>query len=50
MRQTSCSHDKKKERYFADGDCYTVQDLMREEMSTSAEDTQVANAKMAGQF
>ena len=40
MRQTSCSHDKKgkSERYFADDDCYTLQDLMREEMSTSAED------------
>ena len=52
MRQTSRSHDKKgkRERYFADDDRYTLQDLMREEMSTSAEDTQVAIAKMAGKF
>ena len=52
LRQTSRSHDKKgkRERYFADDDHYTLQDLMREEMSTSAEDTQVAIAKMAGKF
>ena len=52
MKRTSRSHDKKgkRERYFADDDRYTLQDLMREEMSTSAEDTQVAIAKMAGKF
>ena len=52
MRQASRSHDKKgkREKYFADDDHYTLQDLMREEMSTSAEDTQFAIAKMAGKF
>ena len=52
LRKANRSHDKKgkRERYFADDDRYTLQDLMREEMSTSAEDTQVAIAKMAGKF
>lgn len=52
MRKATRSHDKKgkRERYFADDDRYTLQDLMREEMSTSAEDTQVAIAQMAGKF
>ncbi|XP_065897153.1 CWF19-like protein 2 [Dysidea avara] len=52
LRKATHSHDKKgkRERYFADDDHYSLQDLMREEMSTSAEDTQVAIAKMAGKF
>ena len=52
LRKATHSHDKKgkRERYFADDDHYSLQDLMREEMDTSAEDTQLAIAKMAGKF